>query len=553
MDLLKKNKYALVLGIFALFTFLLSAFTNLHYDEAYYYMYSNHLSFGYFDHPPMIAFMIKLGNFLFNNEFGLRFITSIFSIASFGLLLYQFRNEKNIFYPALFILSFPLFHTHIAGIFAIPDSPLAFFTICFFLVYKKFLTKSTLGNSLLLALIVAAMFYSKYHAFIVIFFTVLSNLKLFKNKYFYIVLIVSAILFIPHVLWQFENDFPTLHYHLKDRNNPLFILNNLEFLGNQLLIAGPLTFFITLSLFFRHKAKNSFEKALVFNIWGFLIFFFIMSFRTKIEGHWTALIVPMLILLIYNDLKIVPKKFNLFLKLAKVSIVLIVIARFYLAFDFFPNIAGSKNAFYKWGETMETLKKEVGDDLVAFKGSYKLSSLYNFYNKENVTSLAQTWYRFSQYDYWKNDEYLAGKDFVSISGFKSSTKNVLAPNNKTYGFSNIRNYQAFTACKLEVVEHILQADSTIELRINITNNSDHDLLIDSNSIPRIGIMDGKYITQRIPLSKMYSDSLIQANKTIQILYKFKHLDTRQTKYLVTLQTHGTFRASSINFKLRKND
>jgi hypothetical protein len=32
----------------------------LHPDEAYYWLWSRHLALSYFDHPPMIAYLIKL-------------------------------------------------------------------------------------------------------------------------------------------------------------------------------------------------------------------------------------------------------------------------------------------------------------------------------------------------------------------------------------------------------------------------------------------------------------------------------------------------------------
>jgi len=42
-------------------------------EEAYYWNYSRHLDFGYLDHPPMVAWLIRLGTALFGqSEFGVR-------------------------------------------------------------------------------------------------------------------------------------------------------------------------------------------------------------------------------------------------------------------------------------------------------------------------------------------------------------------------------------------------------------------------------------------------------------------------------------------------
>src|SRR3982751_1833320 len=48
---------------------------EIHADEAYYWLYSRFLDWGYFDHPPMVALFIKAGYSIFQNEFGTRILT----------------------------------------------------------------------------------------------------------------------------------------------------------------------------------------------------------------------------------------------------------------------------------------------------------------------------------------------------------------------------------------------------------------------------------------------------------------------------------------------
>jgi len=548
----QNNKYFTIVSVFAVITFLFSALTNLHYDEAYYYMYSKNLDFGFFDHPPMIGLLINWGTSLFGGEFGLRLFTSIMSVSSFALLLYQFKEEKKLLFPAIFILSFPMFSTHIAGIFAIPDTPLAFFTICFFLVYRKFITKPGAANAILLGLIITAMIYSKYHAFLIIGLTVLSNLNLFKNKYFYLSAIISAILFIPHVLWQFENDFPTLKYHLVERSQPLQIRYTFEYLGNQLLILGPFTFYIIIRLLLKRKAQNTFERSLLFNIWGFIGFFFLMSFKGRVEGHWTAIITPLLILLLFHDLKNSRSYLKWFKPLATITVILILIARTYLAFDVFPNIAKSKKDFYKWEETMQTLKDKTGNEAIALKGSYKVASLYNFYNQDNITSVPASWYRYSQYDFWENTDYLAGKDVCFISNYKVKGNTIIAPNKKPYGFIRIKNYQPFSNCKLIIGGFEPVQDSLVKVSMNLNNHSAYDLEINSNSRPRIGVMDGKHHKQRAYLTNLVSDTILPANSSINFEYTFQPYNKKQNEYTLMLTYHSSFRACTANINLDKN-
>src|SRR5476651_1358638 len=65
----------------------LQAYTlEIHADEAYYWLYSRFLDWGYFDHPPMVAIFIRIGDSLMHNEFGLRLMTVLASTLSLYVL-----------------------------------------------------------------------------------------------------------------------------------------------------------------------------------------------------------------------------------------------------------------------------------------------------------------------------------------------------------------------------------------------------------------------------------------------------------------------------------
>ena len=137
---------------------LLSAFTDLAEDEAYYWMFAKFLDWGYFDHPPMIALMIKAGGWLFAGELGVRFFTVLFSGLTLYLLFYisEFRNVKLMF---LLFLTSPAFHAF--GFISAPDAPLMFFGTLYLLFFKRFLEKDSLVNALLLGIVASMMMYSQ--------------------------------------------------------------------------------------------------------------------------------------------------------------------------------------------------------------------------------------------------------------------------------------------------------------------------------------------------------------------------------------------------------
>ena len=50
-------------------------------DEAYYWLWSKHLALGYYDHPPMIAWLIRAGTSLFGDTpLGVRFAGVVLSL-----------------------------------------------------------------------------------------------------------------------------------------------------------------------------------------------------------------------------------------------------------------------------------------------------------------------------------------------------------------------------------------------------------------------------------------------------------------------------------------
>src|SRR5690606_38749132 len=125
---LEKKHYFLLAG-WLVINILQSAFTNLHADESYYWMYSQHLAWGYFDHPPMAAFLVFLGDSIMHNELGVRLFFILISTLTLAMIINELDEKKDIFFLGMFILSFPLVHTHIGGFMALPDTPLVFFTL----------------------------------------------------------------------------------------------------------------------------------------------------------------------------------------------------------------------------------------------------------------------------------------------------------------------------------------------------------------------------------------------------------------------------------------
>src|SRR3981189_562597 len=58
-----------------------AAYTPLTFDEAYYWTWSKHLAGGYYDHPPMLAVLIRLGALIAGDtELGVRLVSILLAL-----------------------------------------------------------------------------------------------------------------------------------------------------------------------------------------------------------------------------------------------------------------------------------------------------------------------------------------------------------------------------------------------------------------------------------------------------------------------------------------
>src|ERR1700733_13981693 len=89
-------------------------------DEAYYWMYSRYLDWGYFDHPPMVALLIRIGDSIMHNELGLRLFTVLTSSASIWLLWLTLKQYAVDALAFVLVVS-GVFIFHIYGFTTTPD------------------------------------------------------------------------------------------------------------------------------------------------------------------------------------------------------------------------------------------------------------------------------------------------------------------------------------------------------------------------------------------------------------------------------------------------
>jgi len=420
----QKNHRFLFYSIWLVLVLAQSASTELIADEAYYWVYSQFPAWGYFDHPPMIAILIKLGYFVFHNELGVRLVCALLNVFTV-IIIESLTDKKNPFLFYTIVLS--LGALQIAGFLAVPDTPLLFFTAIFFYCYRLFLQNINWRRALLLGISVVLLFYTKYHGILIVFFALLSNIKLLARWQTWLAGVVVLILFVPHLLWQWENNWISFRYHLFESNVSKYEFSyTLDYFVGQLLLAGPLAGLLLLPAAFLHKTKNETERALKFTLTGFYIFFLLSSFRGKVEPNWTMpILIPLIVLsyqfLIHKSLWIKPLKV-----VSIISLVLIMAGRIYLVADIGPD-NDVKGRFHHNKEWAVEMAAKTGDMPVVFYNSYQKASLFRFYTGKPSHSHNSYRERRNNYNFWPTEDRLIGStvylaSFYNISSFTDSVQ-----------------------------------------------------------------------------------------------------------------------------------
>lgn len=420
----QKHHRLLFYGSWLLLCLAQAASTELIADEAYYWVYSRFPAWGYFDHPPMIAFLIKSGYAIFHNELGVRLICALFSTLTI-LITESLIERKNPFLFYTIVLS--IGSLQIAGFLAVPDTPLLFFTALFFYIYRSFIKNINWQNALLLAIAISLLFYTKYHGLLIVLFTFLSNIKLFVRWQTWLAGFFVLILYAPHLLWQWDHDWVSFRYHLFESNVSSYKFSyTTDYLLGQILLAGPLAGFILLPAAFIYKVKTQSEKALKFTLIGIYLIFLISSFRGKVEVNWTM---PALIPLIVLSHQFILDKISWIRPLriiAFVSLLLVIAGRVYLVADIGPDNS-LKGRFHNNKAWAKTIVYKTGSTPVVFYNSYQRASLFWFYS--GVPSHSHNWYgdRKSNYNFWPTESSLLGKkvfiaDIYGIHTFSDSVK-----------------------------------------------------------------------------------------------------------------------------------
>ncbi len=288
-----------------IFKVVFTGWFNLSADEAYYWIWSENLDFGYFDHPPMVAYFIAATKLLGDSERIIR-LAAVLSGAVVTSIVYaiasdMFVSRRTGLAAAILVNVIPVFA--IGGMIITPDTPLTlFWALALYFGYKIVETQRphywyAMGFSFGLSLISkynAALFAPAFLAFLL--FSTENRRWLFRKEP-YLAFALSMIIFAPVLYWNSTHDWISFHFQLShafasEAPKRLWLFSQF-WLGQVGLYGGPLFFFILASSFgigwMALREERDDYLYLAFMSAGLFIFFLFNSFRSWMEGNWSVM------------------------------------------------------------------------------------------------------------------------------------------------------------------------------------------------------------------------------------------------------------------------
>ena len=298
---------AMVIIVLVALRLVAAAFTPITFDEAYYWMWSKHLAGGYYDHPPMVAFLIRASTMIAGDtEFGVRLLSILLALpmsyAVYRSAAILFGGGARLAAAAAILLNLTLM-VAVGTLIVTPDAPLlvASSFVLFFLAKVQETGRGAWWLAVGAAVGVALL--SKYTALffglaILIWLVVVPELRRWLiSPWPYLGGIVALAIFSPVLLWNADHQWVSFlkqfgRARIEDLR-PGFIL---ELIPTQVAFATPLVFILGamgLHVLLWRKVGAVASRVLINTMfWTIVIYFAWHSLHARVEANWFAPVYP---------------------------------------------------------------------------------------------------------------------------------------------------------------------------------------------------------------------------------------------------------------------
>ena len=224
-------------------------------DEFYYIACSEHLAWGYVDQPPLSILMLAISRFLLGDSLvAIRFLPALagaFVVFITGLMVKELGGSR--FAQALACLAVivsPLY-LGLINFYSMNSFDLLFWALSAYLIIliiKREDPKLWLFLGLVLGLGLMNKISVLWLGFgLVVGLVLTPHRKLFLTKGPWLAVLIAALLFLPHIIWQMANDWPTLEFIQRATGEKMAGKTPWQFFTDQIMGMNPVLFPIWLA------------------------------------------------------------------------------------------------------------------------------------------------------------------------------------------------------------------------------------------------------------------------------------------------------------------
>ncbi|MGB3044419.1 MAG: glycosyltransferase family 39 protein [Xanthobacteraceae bacterium] len=283
-----------------------AAVTPLSFDEAYYWTWAKHLAGGYYDHPPMVAVVIRLGTMIAGDTpFGVRLVSVLlalpmsWAVYETAALLFGGRRVAS---TAAILLNVTLMAA-VGTMIVTPDAPLMVASSFVLYALAKVITTERGAWWLAVGLAVGAALLSKYTALffgpaILIWLTVVPKMRRWLlSPWPYLGGVVAFAVCAPVILWNAEHHWVSFIKQFgRARITHLTLRYVAEIVPTQILFASPLVFVLgAMGLYaIATRRGGAYVARALLNamIWIIVLYFTWHSLHSRVEANWFSPIYP---------------------------------------------------------------------------------------------------------------------------------------------------------------------------------------------------------------------------------------------------------------------
>ncbi len=473
---------ALWLGVWWCANLIEAGCTELANDEAYYHMFAQRLAWGYFDHPPVTALLVWLGERLFGGELGVRFFFTVLQPLYLWALWRLVRPADAVRRDAtLFVmLSASTLLLQLYGFIAVPDGPLLASSAVFLWTFRNFSEGRRLAW-LWMGAAIALMAYSKYHGALVLLFALAANPRLFARPALYASGAVAAVLLVPHLVWQYHHDWASFIYHLSARNSVFRPAYVVEFLANMLVVFNPFLVPIYVQAWRKTRPQSAVGRALKLLPAAFIGFFLLSSLRGYVQPQWVIVSVFGLIYVAFAYVRRHPRTRRYAMAAGGATLLLVAAVRVEMIF----NPLGLRFEVFDNSESYGAIAAEAQGRPVVFRHGYAVAAKYAFYTGGEAYCQPNIRYRTHQWQFRDDDSRFAGREVLvecPPPGIADTTGRV-----RTVRLANGRSFTWFVDPDFRPVRKVgvtiggmprrVAAGDTLRLRLRFSNPYDYAIRV----------------------------------------------------------------------------